>query len=1140
MSESGAFSSFSTEDEDLARWAGRVVERLQAGEAVVLDDEIADQPARADEIRHIFPTLELMVRLIPKSGTGAGVHSGEGGQVGVDLTGSWGDFQAIRPIGRGGMGVVYEAVQLSLNRRVALKILPAVSAADPRRLKRFQVEAQVAALLHHPHIVPVYVVGSEGDVHFFAMQLIEGRTLAELITSCRHRVEAGEERGLSYKSAADFGRQAAEALQFAHEQGILHRDIKPSNLLIEDGGWLWVTDFGLARIPGNSSLTRTGDLLGTVRYMSPEQTLGSHSVIDHRTDVYSLGATLFELLTLQPAFAGDDPLELLTRVHSEEVCPLRRLAPAIPRDLETIISKAMSKSPSDRYATARELAEDLRRFLEDRPIQARRPSMLDLASKWSRRHRAAVLLTTFACLLGLSAISTASHWRTRFLKEHNRHLQEAVTLAEQREREANSQRALASQLERYARRLWYDSQVHVAQQALSIGRAEFAQETLGKLRDGPVKVDSFGFEWDYVWHASQREATLLFGHERPIQRVAISPDGRSLVSGDYFGNLIFWDLADGRPRRRVAGHPSSIDGLVISPSGQVLASLGSDKDGRPLEVKLWDMATGRELIRLPEIRDDVKSVAFSPDSRELAVTFREPAARAEFWDLSRGPASATRKGSPIPSYSLGYSPDGRMLVSTTKGGPLTIRDASDRRVVRTLTGPGFAVETLGYLDDGPTILSGGEHGIFAWTPDSPQGFHVIDLPYVRDLNWSPSWRGAGLGTSRGRWGLASDDKRGAKRHHISKIKTNDGYQNTALSPDGSLLAIGGDGLSPAIWETASWRKVATFERINRVVGSLVFTPDQQSLAIASGASQVYIWHFGAQTPTVRDLAGHDKEVWALAYTPDGSTLISSGDDHSIKLWDARDGRLLKTLVGHESLVEALAVSPDGKSLASAGFDTTVRVWDLPDGKVRAVLKGHTARVRAVAFSPDGKLIASGGRDKTVRLWNAEHGSVVDVLEGHSLDIRALAFSPAGRRLVSSSEDRTIRVWEIANRQEKHVLTSAYHEVAMAFSPDGSSLASATEDGTITIRDATTWSLRTSAKGADTLVFDLCFSPDGKTLASACGDAKVRVWDPITGQVMLVLEGHKQRVNAVAFSPDGRTLASGSHDGAVRLWLSGPP
>ena len=286
-------------------------ERARAGLAATDPDSQIDQ-----DFHGLLSVMEMLDRVGPRMGRAAAGSNGSTKQ--ADLTGSLGDFSLVRVIGRGGMGVVYEAVQKSLNRRVALKILPAACADDPRKVRRFLIEAQAAASLRHPHIVPVHLVASENGLHFYAMQYVEGRTLAEHIALLRRGRRATNSDALhtdsglaSPRTAALLGRQAALALHFAHQQGIIHRDIKPSNLLIDQSGCLWVSDFGLARIAGQADLTLSGAVLGTLRYMSPEQAAGSRAIVDHRTDVYSLGASLYELLVLGPAFDGFDHLDML-------------------------------------------------------------------------------------------------------------------------------------------------------------------------------------------------------------------------------------------------------------------------------------------------------------------------------------------------------------------------------------------------------------------------------------------------------------------------------------------------------------------------------------------------------------------------------------------------------------------------------------------------------------------------------------------------------------------------------------------------------------------------------------------------------------------------------------------------------------
>jgi tetratricopeptide (TPR) repeat protein len=415
----------------VGRVADEFTQRLNCGERPDVEEYARRHPEIAAVLREVLPALQLI--RAPASGLTAppGAEDGPGGTLG--------DFHLLREVGRGGMGVVYEAEQVSLQRRVSLKVLPFVAALDPRYRQRFQNEARAAALLHHANIVPVHAVGCERGVHYFAMQFIDGQSLAEVIAASRRDASRARQDGC-FRWVARLGVQAAEALDHAHQQGVIHRDVKPANLLLDAAGHLWVVDFGLARCGAGPGLTVTGDLVGTLRYLSPEHALAKRALVDHRSDVYSLGVTLYEALTLEPAYPGTDREELLRQITAGAPRPPRRLNPSIPVDLETVVLKAMAREPEDRYATAQELADDLRRFLEDRPVLARRPSLVVRTARWARRHRRAVVAAAAVLVLALVGLTTGNVllWQAR--QQTNAALAEAQ--AQRRRAEGNFHKAL--------------------------------------------------------------------------------------------------------------------------------------------------------------------------------------------------------------------------------------------------------------------------------------------------------------------------------------------------------------------------------------------------------------------------------------------------------------------------------------------------------------------------------------------------------------------------------------------------------------------------------------------------------------------------------------------------------------------------
>lgn len=427
------------DDPRILRASREYLAELEAGHKPDRQSYLARHPELASQLSECFDGIDLAQSLRPPVPIP---------QLQPEFTATpLGDFQILNEIGRGGMGVVYEAIQLSLGRRVALKVLPFAAALDAKQLQRFKNEATAAAQLHHTNIVPVYAVGCERGVHFYAMQLIEGRSLSAVIRELRgdspndpsssalattaaynasatiaksYATSGTQHSGRSresFRTSARIAAQVADALEYAHEAGIVHRDIKPANLLLDAKGAVWITDFGLAQIVADVGVTQTGDLVGTLRYMSPEQASGRRIPVDHRADVYSLGATLYEMLSLTPIFSGSDRPTLLLQILNDDPRPLRQIDRAIPVELETIVLKATAKSPAERYATAGEMAADLRRYLDEIPILARRPTLVDRSRKWMRRHPSVVGAAVLLLVCGVIGLLVTTALVAREQKE---------------------------------------------------------------------------------------------------------------------------------------------------------------------------------------------------------------------------------------------------------------------------------------------------------------------------------------------------------------------------------------------------------------------------------------------------------------------------------------------------------------------------------------------------------------------------------------------------------------------------------------------------------------------------------------------------------------------------------------------------
>ena len=592
----------------LADWVAELVERLERGEPVDLNALAEDHPAGAEELRLMLPTIQRMASF-GQTGARAPVATKTSDRSGQEHgLGMLGDFLLIREVGRGGMGIVYEAEQLSLHRRVALKILPLAATLDHRHHQRFLLEASEPRpqAIHHTHIVPVHAVGSERGVPFYAMQFIDGCTLAQVVHESTQRdVQRGDansgaavasalvpevesqihwgDPGLDRTSSssigtsrhdrnyirnvADLGKQAAEALDHAHTRGILHRDIKPGNLMFDADRHLWITDFGLAQIQGDSRLTITGDILGTLRYMSPEQALAKRVVIDGRTDLYSLGATLYELLTLQPVFDGKDRAEILRKITQDEATPVRKLNHSVPRDLETIVQKTLAKEPAGRYATAKELADDLGRFLDSRSITARPPGRLERLGKWARRNRSSRRPGRDDKPAGLAflALAGGSIWSNNWLLKHNERLRIERDRANELARELTAQRDLAERRTLIADQHLYAFRLRQASEALRARQFEKSQEILLDLCPEPGQNDLREFAWRHLWRESRREVAVVSERTEHVRFVALSADGRIVATGDRDGTtspsrLLHREIAGQLPRTPPADRSSRLLG----------------------------------------------------------------------------------------------------------------------------------------------------------------------------------------------------------------------------------------------------------------------------------------------------------------------------------------------------------------------------------------------------------------------------------------------------------------------------------------------------------------------------------------------------------------------------------------------------
>ncbi len=1093
----------------------------------------------------------------------------------------FGDYELLESIATGGMGVVYKARQVSLNRIVALKMILSGQFASANDVQRFHAEAEAAGNLDHPNIVPIYEVGEYQGQHYFSMKYIEGGSLAPAVASGPWSTTGKE----GQRQAAALVETVARAVHYAHQRGILHRDLKPGNILLQtvDGRLPndktapsgkssnsnhlsvipMITDFGLAkRLDSDANLSRSGTIVGTPAYMAPEQAAG-HKSLTIAADVYSLGAILYEVLTGRAPFVGSTALEILGQVVDKEPTPPRQIARGIDRDLETICLKCLEKDPHKRYPTAEALAEDLERFGAGQPILARPAGTLDRAVKWVRRRPALAALVGVCCVaaLSLAGVIVDSNLRLTVERDYARGQEEKAGLERDSafvaKTEADRQRRRAEELLSHSRA---ERGMRLLDGANSLGLLDLldarrAAEDLPQLRNLRTTL------WSGWESACSGRLEQVLPNKSPVTAMAFAPDGKTMATREKDGAIVLWDIATGKARMTIptpadwvnAGPPGAAppeQTLTFSTDGAALVFRWSHLSGKG-GTQAWDVDTGRP--RCPPINFDRpgKKVCLSPDGLWLvtgvgAVLRKQEALTGE----SIGPS--WKASGPVDAILI--SPDGKLLV--TLGDQLEWWDAA--------TGKQFAPPTptpgrKDRLDSNPSAQ------FLAFTPDgkwlicrfptfTTETARVYDTatgklvgaPVTSDTQFSfgevkVSRDGATMATLPSALGNLYERKVRLWRLATGKLQPEPVRHEgdaicLALSPDGKLLATGGLDGSARLWEIEKGRPHGSALWHAGPVALVSFAPNGARLATCDESGVVRLWQTAAGR--TRGKPALEAPASSFAFGPGGKWLAATNLANEIQRWDLATLQPLGKPLKQEHKVGILACSPDGALLA-AGTAKGIQLWDVAAARPHGQRLEFPHEVLGLAFSLDGKRLAAMSGDGVVQMWDPATGELhKPPFKGERMEAAFFDMQiSADGNLVATRCTFGVLLWRADKGRQ---LPFSAHKFIGAMSPQGMALVMTVKDDesetSFSVEDVLAG--RTVAQLPDAhFSFELPaeFSPDGKLIAIPLANQTVEIWNVATGKRHGPRLANRQQIQRLLFAPDGKVLVTVSPNGTLRQW-----
>jgi WD40 repeat protein/serine/threonine protein kinase len=1096
-------------------------------------------------------------------------------------------FRVLRPHARGGLGAVFVALDTELHREVALKQILDAHADDPDSRQRFLLEAEVTGSLEHPGIVPVYGLGTYRDGRpYYAMRFVGGDSLKEAV----ERFHADESlkthlgrHSLELRQLLRRFLDICNAIEYAHSRGVLHRDIKPGNVIVGRHGETLMVDWGLAKATGKSdpaggertlrpssasgsAETLPGSALGTPAYMSPEQAAGKLLALGPRSDIYSLGATLYCLLTGRPPFAGE-AVEVIPAVQKGQFLPPRALDPSIDRALEAVCLKAMALQPEERYGSCRALAEDIERWLADEPVTAWPEPFTRRARRWMQRNRTAVAAAVVALVAGVVGLGAVSGLQAR-ANGALRKAHDATTKALGETREAKRATDVAlGESRRLLAQLALDRALGLCEQ----GHADYGLLWLARgLQLAPARASELQrllrLSLD-GWRHQVHPVRAILEHQAQVLTVAIRPDGQAMLTGGYDYVARLWD-AQGKPLADPWQHESAVGTVIFGPDGKSVLTLSYagvaqlwdvasgkhlgkpihervhavawSRDGKAIltgswdqTARLWDAVTQKSIGGPMKHDGLVNAVAFSPDSKTVLTGSYDHTAR--LWDATTGrPIGKTMKhGDQV--IAVAFSPDGKTALTASFDHTARLWDAVTGLPRREPLWHPEMVYAAAFSPDGKTVLTGGGERVgrlWEAATGKPVGPPLPHRGGVSLVGFSPDGRVAITGSSDNTarlWDVATGLPLGAPLQHQGFL------QSAAFRPDGRLVLTGSYDRTARLWETATGPHATLLRHEGRIAGG------------ATG-----------HEPTT-STRGHELRIPGLitvaVFSPDSRTVLTGDWEGTARLWDTTSGKRIGKTLQHVDPITSAAFHPDSKTVVIASGKAEIprgktefrddevirrgeaRIWNVADGTPSSFSMRHESEIRALAYSPDGRIILTGSRDRTARLWDAATGKPLSPPLKHEQTVHTAAFNPDGKVALTADQDVTRR-WDVATG--KLIDPPLRHHanlpvMDLAFRRDGQAVLVGLDNHTARIYGTTSGQLLCPPLRHQGMVAAVAFSPDGRLAVTGSQDATARIWEVATGKPIGEPLRHQGQVLDVAFSPDGKTVLSAGYDDVVQLW-----